>query len=476
MSSQPLFRILRHELLGAALFAAFPIAAYAQQKDTTHKMPMHVQSADSGKKPRPMADSMSMQMRDTTHRMMMIAPLGISMTRMGSGTTWIPDAVTLPTREFMAGNWDLMLHGFVFGQYNKQGGSRGDDQLGSLNWGMFMASHELAGGRFQARTMLSLDPWTVTPSGYPLLLQTGESYRGSPLHDRQHPHDFFMELGVLYDRAVAKNVAMELYAAPAGEPALGPVAFMHRTSAMDNPLAPTGHHWQDATHISFGVLTAGVYGREWKLEGSVFNGREPDENRWDFDPIKLDSYSGRLTLNASQHWSLTAGYGYLKSPEALHPDESLHRLAASVLQGTTIGNDGQWSTALIWGANRFSGASTWSNAVLVETEAILDRWNTVYGRAELAQKSAEDLVLPSSSFVPDRLFSAGNGSVGYIRELGRGYGVTLGLGVQGTINFVPSELETIYGSRTPLGGLIFLRLRSFHVRPATTPMKSMPGM
>ena len=417
------------------------------------------------------------QQRDTSATMsMMIEPLGISMGRMGSGTTWIPDAVTLPTREFMAGNWDLMLHGFVFGQYNKQGGPRGDDQFGSLNWGMFMASHELGGGRFQARTMLSLDPWTVTAGGYPLLLQTGESYRGNPLHDRQHPHDFFMELGVLYDRAMSKNLAVELYAAPAGEPALGPVAFMHRPSAMDNPVAPIGHHWQDATHISFGVLTAGVYTQTWKLEGSVFNGREPDENRWDFDSIKLDSYSGRLTVNPAAHWSLTAGYGYLKSPEALHPDESLHRIAASVLQGTTLGTDGQWSTALVWGANRFGSSSTWSNAVLLESEAILNRRNTVFGRAELAQKSAEDLVLPSSSFPPDRLFSVSNLSFGYIHELGRGYGVTVGLGAQGIVNFVPPQLESFYGSRTPLGGLVVVRLRSLHVGLSMTETNSMPGM
>ena len=405
----------------------------------------------------------------------MIEPLGISMSRMGSGTTWIPDAVTLPSRDFMAGDWDLMLHGFVFGQYDKQGGTRGADQFGSLNWGMFMASHELAGGRFQARTMLSLDPWTVTPRGYPLLLQTGESYRGSPLHDRQHPHDFFMELGVLYDRTISKSLAVELYAAPSGEPALGPVAFMHRPSSMDNPVAPIGHHWQDATHIAFGVLTAGIYTRAWKLEGSAFNGREPDENRWDFDPIKLDSYSGRLTVNPTAHWSVSAGYGYLKSPEALHPDESVHRVTGSVLQGASIGADGQWSTALVWGANRLAGSSTWSNAVLVESEAVLDRWNTAFGRAELAQKSAEELVLPTSTFASDRLFSVGNAALGYIRELGRGRGVTFGVGVQGSLNFVPSALEPLYGSRTPLGVLVFLRLRSFHVRPSMA-MKSMPGM
>lgn len=436
---------------------------------------MQMPATDTAKTHPRMADSSAMKMRDTARGMSMVEPLGISMSRMGSGTTWIPDAVSLPSREFTAGSWDLMLHGFVFGQYNKQGGPRGGDQIGSLNWGMFMASHELTGGRFQARTMLSLDPATVGPRGYPLLLQTGESYRGAPLHDRQHPHDFFMELGVLYDRAISHNLGVELYAAPSGEPALGPVAFMHRPSAMDNPLAPIGHHWQDATHIAFGVLTGGVYTRQWKLEGSVFNGREPNEHRWDFDPIRLDSYSGRLTVNPTANWSFTAGYGFLESPEALHPEESLHRIAVSALQGSTIGAEGQWSSALVWGANRFSGSSTWSTAFLLETEAILDRWNTVYGRGELAQKSAEDLVLPSS-LSPDREFTVGNLSLGYIRELRRGYGVTLGLGAQAIVNVVPSALEPFYGSRSPLGGLIFLRLRSFHVRPAMPTVKGMPGM
>src|SRR5262249_33652192 len=171
----------------------------------------------------------------------------------------------------------------------------------------------------------------VTPRGYPLLLQSGESFHGEPLHDRQHPHDFWMELGAIYERAISKRVAVELYAAPSGEPALGPVAFMHRPSAMDNPAAPLGHHWQDATHIAFGVITAGVFTHRLKLEGSVFNGREPDENRWDFDPIVLDSYSGRATFNPDSNWSFTAGYGFLKNPEALEPAVSLHRLTASAL-------------------------------------------------------------------------------------------------------------------------------------------------
>ncbi len=274
------------------------------------------------------ADSTRMQMPGMKQHLaddMMIGPVGVSMDRMGSGTTWIPDAVTLPSRRRMFGNWMVMAHGFVFAQYDKQSGERGDDQFGSLNWGMLMATRDFAGGRFQARTMLSLDPFTVTRRGYPLLLQTGESYKGQPLHDRQHPHDFWMELGALYQREINKGLAWSIYAAPSGEPALGPVAFMHRPSAMDNPTAPLTHHWQDATHVSFGVLTGGIYSRRWQLEGSVFNGREPDDNRWNFDPIKLDSYSGRFTVNPTNHWSLAGGYGYLKSPEALSPNESIRR-------------------------------------------------------------------------------------------------------------------------------------------------------
>jgi hypothetical protein len=326
---------------------------------------------------------------------------------------------------------------------------------------MFMANHELAGGRFQARTMLSLDPATVTAEGYPLLLQTGESFHGTPLHDRQHPHDFWMELGTMYERAISKHAAVELYAAPSGEPALGPVAFMHRPSAMDNPLAPIGHHWQDATHISFGVLTAGIFTHTWKLEGSVFNGREPDDNRWDFDPIKLDSYSGRFTINPTDRWSIEAGYGYLKSPEATRPAESVHRITASGIYGRPVGTDGQWATTLVYGANRNSSADRLSNSVLLESEAILGRSNTVLGRLEYVQKDAEELVVngPPFNFAPTQTFDVGQLSLGYIRELIGLRGATIGLGAMGTLNIVPSTLSDVYGSRTPIGGIVFLRLR-----------------
>ena len=387
--------------------------------------------------------------------MKMTDPLGISMERMGSGTTWIPDAVPLPARHTMAGSWLLMWHGFGFVQYDTQGGPRGADQFGSLNWAMLMASRDLLGGRFQARTMLSLDPATVSNRGYPLLLQNGESYRGQPLVDRQHPHEFWMELAVMYERALSPSIGVMAYAAPSGEPALGPVAFMHRPSAMDNPIAPLGHHWQDATHTSFGVVTAGIFGHHWKLEGSVFNGREPNEERWGFDRMRLDSYSGRFSAHLDSNWTFSAGYGYLKSPEALSPDESVHRATASVLQGHKIGRNGQLATTILWGANRHSGKTT--HSVLAESEAALDPQNTLFGRVELVQKTAEDLGLAF-----DSTFTVTALSVGYIREVGRTSWGTVGIGVQGTLNVVPAALDPFYGSRTPIGGMFLVRIRPLH--------------
>ena len=406
----------------------------------------------------------------------MMGPLGISMERMGSGTTWIPDAVTLPSRHFMGTGWNAMLHGFVFAQYDRQDGPRGDEQFGSLNWGMLMASRKVGEGWLQLRTMLSLDPATVTGRGYPLLLQTGESYRGQPLHDRQHPHDFFMEVAALYERPVDENLAVSLYLAPSGEPALGPVAFMHRPSAMDDPVAPLSHHWQDATHISYGVITAGLFSRQWKGELSMFNGREPDDRRWNFDRIRLDSYSLRLTFNPNARWSISTGYGNIENPDPLHADGAMHRLVASILHGRQLGRTGQWASALIYGTNQ-QDVHGRSHSVLGETEIVLDGGNTFFGRAEMVQKRGQELVVnvPPANLDPEELFSVGHVSLGYIRDLRRFRGATVGIGVRGTVNFVPAELESTYGSRTPLGGLVFLRVRP--VSPsrgsASAPMEHM---
>lgn len=261
-----------------------------------------------------------------------VAPLGISMDRQGSGTSWIPDAVPLPGVHVTGEGWMLMAHGAGFFQYVKQQGPRGGEQLALLNWFMLMATGNVAGGRLQARGMASLEGMTVPEGGYPLLLQAAMPREGSAgagggghgghlmaldthlvqgttLIDQQHQHKLLMELAVMYESALGPSLGMLLYVAPVGEPALGPVAFMHRPSGAEDPTAPIGHHWQDATHVVDGVVTAGVFGRRWKLEASAFNGGALSHDPLDFPDPRLGSWSGRLTINADSSLSFSAGYG-----------------------------------------------------------------------------------------------------------------------------------------------------------------------
>jgi hypothetical protein len=428
-------------------------------------------------------------------------PLGLAMQRTGSGTAWQPDATPMHAAHNSVGAWDLMLHGTASIQYDYQGSRRGDRQFGSVNWGMISASHALADGLLTLRGMVSAEPFTVGARGYPLLLQSGEAYRGVPLHDRQHPHDLFMELAGVYDRAVGKNLALSLYVAPVGEPAVGPVAFPHRASASNNPMAPLGHHWQDATHISFGVITAGLYTRKLKIESSIFNGREPDDIRTNFDyrGRSLDSYAARLTVNPDEHWSLSGSYAYLKSPEQLSPMDPVHRVVGSAMYSRAFRSTGDWSSTLVYGANKHGGTARLSSSALVETNLNIDNRNAVFGRAEMVQKSAADLVIesdlvftgnaPSISFQQPRslaegdeaTFSVGELSLGYMRELTRPGAGSIGIGVSGTVNLMPATLKHVYGSQNPLGGAIFLRIRPglMNMHSATkeaTPMHDMHKM
>jgi hypothetical protein len=402
---------------------------------------------------------------DSVMRMPMPAmperPFGIPMTRMGSGTAWLPDASAMRAWHFMAGSWMLMVHGDAFLQYDHQGGPRGADQVGSINWAMLMAMRQVAGGTLHLHGMASAEPLTIGAAGYPLLLQSGETFRGEPLHDRQHPHDLFMELSALFERAISRRLGVLLYAAPVGEPGIGPVAYMHRPSALNDPFAPLAHHWTDATHITYGVLTAGLFTKHVKLEGTLFNGREPDEDRYDFDFHPLDSYGARLSVNPTPHWALSASYGYLKHPEALHPEDNQHRLGASILHTVRLGRQGEWASALVYGANKHvepTGVTgRWQHSLMAESNLQLDAANSVFGRVEYVRKSGEELALPAP--LADEEFDIGNVSLGYIREFGGYRGATFGVGARGAINLIPGSLEGVYGSSTPVGLAVFLRVR-----------------
>ncbi|HET6795805.1 MAG TPA: hypothetical protein VFH40_01485 [Gemmatimonadales bacterium] len=398
---------------------------------------------------------------DSMGAMMPERPFGIPMTRMGSGTAWLPDASAMRAWHFTAGGWMLMVHGDAFLQYDHQGGPRGADQAGSINWGMLMAMRQVSGGTLHLHGMMSAEPLTIGEGGYPLLLQSGETYRGAPLHDRQHPHDLFMELSALYERAISRRVGVMLYVAPVGEPGIGPVAYMHRPSALNDPFAPLGHHWTDATHITYGVLTAGVSTKRFKLEGTLFNGREPDEDRYDFDFHALESYGARLSVNPTPHLAVSASYGYLKHPEALHPEDNQHRLGASVLHTVRLGRQGEWASALVYGANKHVESTgvtgPWDHSLMAESNLQLDAANTVFGRVEYVRKSGEELALQGPLAAEE--FDIGNLSLGYVREFGRYRGATFGIGARGAINLVPGSLEPVYGSRTPVGLVVFLRVR-----------------
>ena len=392
----------------------------------------------------------------------MEGPLGIPMIREGgSGTSWLPDVAPMYMRHMNAGNWTLMFHGNAFLQYITEEGDRGDDQLASINWVMGMARRKLGGGDLQLRLMMSAEPFTVGKCGYPDLLATGEFCNGNPLHDRQHPHDLFMDLSAGYERAISKSLGVQVYGGPVGEPALGPVAYPHRVSSLANPMAPISHHWLDATHISFGVLTAGIFGRHWKLEGSVFNGREPDEDRYDIDLDALDSYSARLWLLPSERWTFQASVGRLNEVEPAmngQPAENVTRPTASLTYHRPLTEQGVWATTFAFGSN-IEGDQT-TNAYLVESSLDLQERNVLYGRAELVEKTAKDLALEGSLAAdPERVFRVGALAIGYVRELGAIGGFVPGIGGRVSLNFVPAGLEPVYGGRQSVGLAVYLNLR-----------------
>lgn len=384
-----------------------------------------------------------------------------------SGTAWQPAATAMHAHHSMIGDWQLMTHYNAFLAYDDQSGPRGDEQINSVNWLMLMARQRSAENELTLRGMFSLEPWTTTGKGYPLLFQSGEAYHGEPLVDRQHPHDFFMELAGRYRRLVSDRTALSLYVAPSGEPALGPPAFPHRMSAMDNPAAPSSHHWIDSTHISFGVLTAGVAHDTWQLEGSWFNGREPDEDRWDIEKPNLDSYAGRLTWNPTPAWSAQLSHGYLKSPEELHPSDHLYRTTASLMHLAKMSGEAHVATTAAWGRNETHGART--DAFIIESSYMTPTWS-LFARAETIEKPAEDLeLLPPSQTVRVRQVSAG-----LTRELLQGRPYQLAGGAAVTYTFNPSgsfgsslhaigDIDRIYG-RHPVGFWIFLRLRPAAMR------------
>jgi len=364
-------------------------------------------------------------------------------------------------RDSMAGmampHWTLMTLGAVRLLYDHQGGPSGDDAFESSNFGMVMTQRDVAGGRVTLMLMSSLEPATIPDGGSPQLFQTGETFHGRPIVDRQHPHDLFMNLSATYKGSLGDQGAYWVQAAVRGEPALGPTAYMHRASAGENPTAALGHHWQDSTHITNNVITAGAGWRWLSLEGSAFHGAEPDEHRWNIEGGGLDSVSGRVRADLGHGWSSQVSYGFLKHPEALVPGD-LRRTTASLHYGAA--GDRPLAVTLLWGRNREEHGTT--DSFLGEAAYQLTELDQLYGRVERVEKPLELLLTKSleaaspagaEAVVPVRAFT-----VGYFRDLKIFGTIRAGLGADLTVFGVPSELQEVYG-QSPVSAHVFARLR-----------------
>ena len=370
----------------------------------------------------------------------------------GSGTSWQPASVGGHEWMWMRGAWDLMAHGAIFLDYNQQGGPRGAGKAESVNWGMLMEQHRLGSGTILFREMFSAESLTSPHPGFPELFQTGETYHGEPLVDRQHPHNVFAELAALYTLPLTGKVSWELYGGPSAEPALGPVTFMHRASAAELPLAPLSHHLQDSTHTSFGVVTTGFVSDRLKLEASAFNGREPNEQRWSIQLAALDSWSGRTFVAPTRNWTLQYSIGRLEHPEELEPGNQWRQTAS--LEYNRPLHDGSWATSLIWGRVHKIATETNLNSYLLESTLNFRRMNYAFSRLELVDK--DELFPEHASAVPT--YRIGAYTFGGVRDFIQNKAWQFGLGADLTFYSKPAALDAAYGTR-PVSFQIFLRVR-----------------
>ena len=380
----------------------------------------------------------------------------------GSGTSAEPDSTPVPMLMTTKHKWALMFHANVFVLDEQQSSPRGGDKFFSTNWFMGMAQRPLGPGVFTARVMLSLEPATVTGRQYPLLFQQGETAFGKPIVDGQHPHNFIMEIAALYDLRLGKNGLLSFYAAPIGDPAMGPNAYAHRASVSEDPLATLGHHQEDSTHIAEDVFTVGAAYRIARIEASGFHGREPNENRWNISQGKIDSWSTRLTIQPGKNWSGQYSYGRIASPEALFPNEKQERMTASVMYNRPFHN-GNWASSLIWGRTKsLEDNSIFNSYALESTLRFLTR-NHVWTRIENADRSNE--LLFGENALPTNFQEQPIGRVqaytfGYDRDFDLIPRVAMAVGAQVTVYGVGETLKATYGSH-PAGVAVFVRVRPF---------------
>ena len=387
---------------------------------------------------------------------------GSFLMRESSGTAFQPSAWPMPMLMTEVGHWRLMWMAQGFLVETQQSGPRGGDKLYSTNWGMLGATHRLGGGSIMLRSMVSLEPATVTERRYPLLFQTGETAFGQPIVDGQHPHDLFMEVSVQYARPLGENAVWNVYYAPVGDPALGPVAYPHRASAMEIPQATLGHHWEDSTHIADNVVTAGVTYKKVRLEASGFYGREPNENRWNFDFGPIDSWATRFSVYPGANWAGQVSVGRLRHPEEFHAGDIV-RTTASIEYVRPMRGGNSWATSLIWGQDYKTDEQQAVNAVTAETVVPFSRKNFLTGRYEWSQRDELFANNPSLAAQVTRetghpAFQVNAFTAGYTRDIDWLRHVQTGVGANLSTYVIDAALQPYYGAH-PWGVNVFVRFR-----------------
>jgi hypothetical protein len=386
---------------------------------------------------------------------------GMYLMNMASGTSTNPGAVPMPMLMRGAGAWSFMFMGQAFLVDTQQSGPRGGDKWYSPNAFMFSASHSLAGGTLQIQTMISLEPLTVMDRRYPELFQTGETAYGRAIVDGQHPHNFLMGAGLDYAHSIGAGTMLQLYYAPVGDPALGPVAYPHRASAAELPQATLSHHWQDSTHISANVATVAVAHSWFRLEASGFHGAEPGENRWQIPWGAMDSWAARLSVLPSSNWTLQVSTGRITHPESLSPGDVI-RTTGSIAYSKPMDGGEAWSTSLIWGRNHDTDTGRNLNSYLLESVYPFRRRNFLTGRIEYVDKDELFADTPALEEQLDRTagstFRIRAYTAGYTRDIGTFHLIESGIGANASVYAMPAAIKPYYGDR-PWGVNLFLRFR-----------------
>jgi hypothetical protein len=415
-----------------------------------------------------------------------------------SGTAQLPSAQPFGMLTKRSHGWNLMFSGVLFGVHTNNSGPRGRDKLFATGWVMPMASRRLGRGVFSVRTMFSPEALTVTNGRYPLLFQEGETWKNIPIINGQHPHDFVKELAVGYQYRLGEQTSLNLYYGLRGDPAIGPVAYPHRASQSENPLAVLAHHYQDSTHIASNVATVGVSHRWLTLEASGFHGREPDEKRWGIELGPINSFASRVTLTPSSRWAGQFSLARINNREATHPDRDSWRQTASVQYIRPLAT-GHWAWSAVWGRNhdlsftQLPGAYLLPatakpnaqrqhlvlvptrvpgyryNAYTLESTLLTHRRHWIWGRAELTDRSSLLLFeeAPFVALIEEQRFTRVKAyTMGYSFELpSRVSFLQHSLGAQFQLLQAPANLQPIYGAY-PKGFQILLRVR-FRAAEAT---------